>query len=156
MSLINLGALGCVLLMRGSLMSTSSLNQLRCGSSFQPATIQNPRAVGQWMLGFNLPSFDGQKERDATHPQKSRCFGETQPTFGFALLFAITTDNVVAAQRDHPFPRPAIPHPGEQSVASECAYRRSRSALEPLRLSRSLPRWWGDCNRVAGEAGAVP
>jgi len=93
----------------GSLMSTSSLNQLRCGSGFQPATIQNPRAVGQWMLGFNLPSFDGQTERDTTHAQVSRCFGETQPTFGFALLFAITGDTVVAAQRDHPFPRFPIP-----------------------------------------------
>src|SRR5215469_12841419 len=102
-------------------MSTSSLNQLRCGSGFQPATIENPRAVGQWMLGFNLPSFDGQTECDTAHAQVSRRFGETQPTFGFALLFAVPGVTVVAAQRDHPFPRPAISHPGEQSVASECA-----------------------------------
>ena len=105
-------------------MSTSSLNQLGCGSGFQSATIENPRAVWQWMLGFNLPSFDGQTERDTTHAQVSRRFGETQPTFRFALLLAVTGDTVVTAQRDHPFPRPAIPHPGEQSVAGECAGNR--------------------------------
>ena len=40
------------------------------------------------MLRFNLPSFDGQTERDTTHAQVSRCFGETQPTFCFAAIRA--------------------------------------------------------------------
>jgi len=76
------------------------------------------------MLRFNLPSFDGQTERDTTHAQVSCRFGEIQPTFCFALIFAVPGDAVVTAQRGHPFPRPAIPHPGEQSVAGECAGNR--------------------------------
>jgi len=74
-----------------------------CASGFQPATIENPRAIGQGVLGFNLPSFDGQTKRDTNHAQVNRDLGETQPTFCFALLLAITGDTVVAAQRDHPF-----------------------------------------------------
>jgi len=102
-------------------MPTNPLNQLRCGSGFQPATVENPRAIWQWMLGFNLPSFDGQTEGDTTHAQVSRRFGETQPTFCFAAILGVTGDAVVTAQRDHPFPCPAIPHSGEQPVAGESA-----------------------------------
>lgn len=116
-------------------------------------------AIWQWMFGFNLPSFDGQAERDTTHAQVSRRFSETQPTFCFTAMRAVTGDAMVTAQRDHPFPRPAIPPSGEQSVASESAmqsYRRSRSALALLRLRRSLSVCGRYCGPVAGEAGAIP
>lgn len=94
-------------------MATSSLYQLCGGPGFQPATVKNPRAVGQGMLGFNLPAFDGQAEGDSTHAQASRRFGETQPAFGLALFLAVTRDPVVTA--------PAI-------VSSEQIRARTRTA----------------------------
>jgi hypothetical protein len=58
-------------------MSTGSLNQLRCSDRLYRATIENPRAIRQWMLGCDLASFNGQTERDATHAQLGRSFGQT-------------------------------------------------------------------------------
>src|SRR5215469_1618369 len=42
---------------------------------FQRTAVNDPGAVCQWMLGFDLSSFDGQPERDAAHLQLMRSLG---------------------------------------------------------------------------------
>jgi hypothetical protein len=73
------------------------------------------------MFGFDFPSFNRQTKSDTADAEMGRGFGEGQPTFCVASFFAVTRDAVVATRRNHPFPRPAVPHSGEQPVPRKSA-----------------------------------
>jgi hypothetical protein len=65
---------------------------------------------------LRFPLVQSPHESDTADAEMGRGFGEGQPTFCVASFFAVTRDAVVATQRNHPFPRPAVPHSSEQPV----------------------------------------
>src|SRR5215469_9673814 len=91
---------------------------------FQRTAVNDPGTVCQWMLGFDLSSFNGQPKRDAAHLHLMRSLGESEPAFGFATVVAIGGYAVMTAQRGHPFTGPAVSHPCDQPAAGQNAGNR--------------------------------
>src|SRR5262249_9702615 len=80
-----------------------------------------PRTVRQRMFGFDISSFDGQPERDAAHVELLSRLGKSEPAFGPAAVDAIRWDAVIAAERRHSFPRPAVSPSRHQPTAAQGA-----------------------------------
>jgi hypothetical protein len=61
------------------------------------ALVDDPRAAGQRMLGFDFSSFDCRTQRDSAHPELIRSFRKGEPTVGGATF--VRGDAMMAARR---------------------------------------------------------
>jgi len=84
--------------------------------SFERLTLKHPRAIRQGMGGFDFASLDSQPERSRTDPEDSSGFVQIHPSFRHSSIAFVTSDVMVAAERDDSFASPAIPTPGEESI----------------------------------------